>query len=116
MSIANDLFSQALNLPPEKRGELAFFLLESLPEDERPIELDPVDDGKRVVGEARPVVVVVGRPNGIAMAALVERVAVEVAEALRHRPPHHAVEAGGMGHEDGRSLAAKVPGGHVEAV
>src|SRR5207302_1722647 len=48
--------------------------------------------------------------------ALVERVAVEVAEVLRHRPPHHAVEAGGMGHEDGRSLAAKVPGGHVEAV
>jgi putative addiction module component (TIGR02574 family) len=41
MSIANDLFSQALSLPPEKRGELAFLLLESLPESERPIELDP---------------------------------------------------------------------------
>ena len=41
MSIANDLFSQALSLPADKRGELAFLLLESLPEGERPIELDP---------------------------------------------------------------------------
>jgi putative addiction module component (TIGR02574 family) len=41
MSMAIDLFSQALNLPAEQRGELAFLLLESLPEDERPIELDP---------------------------------------------------------------------------
>ncbi len=41
MSIASDLFSQALSLPADKRGELAFLLLESLPEDERPIELDP---------------------------------------------------------------------------
>jgi len=41
MSVANDLYSQALNLPADKRGELALLLLESLPADERPIELDP---------------------------------------------------------------------------
>jgi putative addiction module component (TIGR02574 family) len=41
MSAANDLYSQALNLPADQRGELAYLLLESLPEDERPIELDP---------------------------------------------------------------------------
>ena len=41
MSAANDLYSQALNLPAEQRGELAYLLLESLPEDQRPIELDP---------------------------------------------------------------------------
>lgn len=41
MSIANDVFSQALNLPADQRGELAYLLLESLPEDERPVELDP---------------------------------------------------------------------------
>jgi putative addiction module component (TIGR02574 family) len=41
MSAANDLYSQALSLPAEQRGELAYLLLESLPEDERPIELDP---------------------------------------------------------------------------
>jgi len=41
VSIGSDLYSQALNLPAEKRGELALLLLESLPEDERPIELDP---------------------------------------------------------------------------
>lgn len=40
MSVANDLFSQALNLPAEKRGELAFLLLESLPEENRPVEID----------------------------------------------------------------------------
>jgi putative addiction module component (TIGR02574 family) len=41
MSAANDLYSQALNLPAEQRGELAYLLLESLPEDQRPIELNP---------------------------------------------------------------------------
>ncbi len=41
MSAANDLYSQALSLPVEQRGELAYLLLESLPEDQRPIELDP---------------------------------------------------------------------------
>jgi putative addiction module component (TIGR02574 family) len=41
MSIANDLYSQAINLPADQRGELAFLLLESLPEDERPLDLDP---------------------------------------------------------------------------
>jgi putative addiction module component (TIGR02574 family) len=41
MSIAHDLFSQALSLPAEQRGELAFLLLESLPTHERPLELDP---------------------------------------------------------------------------
>jgi putative addiction module component (TIGR02574 family) len=41
MSVPNDVYSLALDLPAEKRGELAFLLLESLPEDERPIELDP---------------------------------------------------------------------------
>jgi putative addiction module component (TIGR02574 family) len=41
MSAANDVYSQALSLPAEQRGELAHLLLESLPEDERPIQLDP---------------------------------------------------------------------------
>jgi putative addiction module component (TIGR02574 family) len=38
----NDLYCQALDLPAEKRGELAIILLESLPEDsDPPIQLDP---------------------------------------------------------------------------
>jgi hypothetical protein len=41
MNVGNELYSQALSLPAEKRGELAFLLLESLPEDERPIEIAP---------------------------------------------------------------------------
>lgn len=41
MSITNDVFSQALNLSAEKRGELALLLLESLPESERPMEIVP---------------------------------------------------------------------------
>jgi antitoxin ParD1/3/4 len=41
MSTANDLYSQALCLSADQRGELAYLLLESLPEEERPIELDP---------------------------------------------------------------------------
>jgi putative addiction module component (TIGR02574 family) len=40
MSMASNLFSQALDLPADQRGELAHLLLESLPEDERPIELN----------------------------------------------------------------------------
>jgi putative addiction module component (TIGR02574 family) len=39
---ANDLLVNALDLPPEQRGELALVLLESLPDDfEPPIQLDP---------------------------------------------------------------------------
>lgn len=41
MSIADSVYSQALSLPPEERGELAYLLLESLPEDQRPLELEP---------------------------------------------------------------------------
>jgi putative addiction module component (TIGR02574 family) len=41
MSIAESVFSQALSLPADQRGELAFLLLESLPEDQRPLELEP---------------------------------------------------------------------------
>jgi hypothetical protein len=38
----NDLYCQALDLPDNKRGELALILLESLPEDQDPpIRLDP---------------------------------------------------------------------------
>jgi putative addiction module component (TIGR02574 family) len=40
MSMTGDVFSQALSLPANQRGELAHRLLESLPEDERPIELN----------------------------------------------------------------------------
>lgn len=40
MSIAINGYSLALSLPPEERGELAYLLLESLPEDERPLKLD----------------------------------------------------------------------------
>jgi putative addiction module component (TIGR02574 family) len=39
--MANDVYSQALGLPVEQRGELAYLLLESLPEDVWPIELNP---------------------------------------------------------------------------
>jgi len=39
MSMTGDVYSQALSLPVDQRGELAHLLLESLPEDERPIEL-----------------------------------------------------------------------------
>src|SRR5262245_8214400 len=41
MSIANDVFYQALGLPVQQREELALLLWESLPEDERPLTLDP---------------------------------------------------------------------------
>jgi putative addiction module component (TIGR02574 family) len=38
----NDLYSQALNLPDQQRGELAIILLESLADkDTSPIELNP---------------------------------------------------------------------------
>jgi len=37
----SDLFTQALSLPAEARQELALLLLDSLPPDERKIELDP---------------------------------------------------------------------------
>ena len=41
MSIANDVFSQALGLPVQQREELALLLWESLPEEDRPLALDP---------------------------------------------------------------------------
>ena len=41
MSIANDLLTQALNLPPQERAALAHELLQSLPdEDDTPIVID----------------------------------------------------------------------------
>jgi len=40
MSMANDVFSQALGLPVEQREELAVLLWESLPEDASPVSLD----------------------------------------------------------------------------
>ena len=37
----SELFAQALSLPAESRQELALLLLDSLPVQDRPIELDP---------------------------------------------------------------------------
>jgi putative addiction module component (TIGR02574 family) len=41
MNLGNDVFSQALNLPTADRRALAIQLLDSLPEEELPIALDP---------------------------------------------------------------------------
>jgi putative addiction module component (TIGR02574 family) len=41
MSIGTDVFSQALSLPTADRKALAIQLLDSLPEEELPIALDP---------------------------------------------------------------------------
>jgi putative addiction module component (TIGR02574 family) len=41
MSVVNDVFVQALSLPAADRKALAIQLLDSLPEEESPIELDP---------------------------------------------------------------------------
>jgi putative addiction module component (TIGR02574 family) len=46
MNVANDLYCQALDLPADKRGELALILLESLPEDDPPIQLDPESEAE----------------------------------------------------------------------
>lgn len=39
MSVATDIYSQALNLPPVQREELAILLFESLTDDDRPVEI-----------------------------------------------------------------------------
>ncbi|HEY2411724.1 MAG TPA: addiction module protein [Pirellulaceae bacterium] len=46
--MAGDVFLQALGLPADQRGELAHLLLESLPEDERPLELSSEDEAELV--------------------------------------------------------------------
>src|SRR5205823_11566249 len=60
--------------------------------------------------------VVTGRRARVAVAALVEGVAVEGVEALRHRQPHLRVEARGVGEEERRTVAAEIPRRHLDAV
>ena len=77
-----------------------------------PADAEVVDDRERVGREVLPVVVldVEGRGVAVAVTAKVERPHAPPGrdESLRNLRPHHAVKAGRVGEERGRSVAAEV--------